>query len=308
MPDLKKLFPEAVVNVNGELFDPAAARISVFDRGFLYGDSVYEVTISKNACLAFFDEHLDRLFHSAALIGMTVFVPRDTIIAETLRTLSSLGLPEAYLRIVLTRGETAITLDPSPAYRNNLVIIAKPPPKHPARHYAAGLHLALVSVLRNDRRATDPNAKSGNYLNNILALKEAKALGAEDAVMVNADGEVTESTTSNLWMVRDGTVITPALSCGILRGITRGIVLDLCRREDIRVEESAFPAERLLDADEVFLTSSTRGVVPVRRVNQTALPDRPADRPVTDRLMRLYRDVFEKHLNRRRYTYTSSRQ
>lgn len=266
---LNILFEEALVNINGEIVNAKEAKISIFDRGFLYGDSIYEVTYAKDYSLLFFEEHLDRLEKSAKLINMHLFTSREEIKQEALKTLKASQIKDAYMRIIVTRGETEITLDPNASYKNNLVIIVKKKPAYPERLYKQGINLAIVSILRNDKMATDPNAKSGNYLNNVMAIAEAKKLGADDALMINKDGQVTEGTTFNIWMFKNGYWVTPPSASGLLEGITRKRVLEICQEYHYPLKVENFSTEELLSAEEVFITSSTRSIMPVHKINDT---------------------------------------
>lgn len=301
--NISQLFPDTIVNINGEIVRPEDAKISIFDRGFLYGDSVYEVTYSDKKSLIFLDEHLDRLFNSANLLGMNIFIEREEIIQETIKTLKASGLDRAYVRIILTRGETQITLDPNVSFKNNLVIIAKPQPEYPNWMYEEGIHLAIVSVLRNDKRSTNPNAKSGNYLNNVMAMAEAKKLGASDAIMINNDGDITEGSTFNIWAIKNGEVYTPPLESGLLKGITRSKVIELCKVNNIAHHLKTFTPEFLLDADEVFITSSTKGIMPVNKINEKSYGNDIKNWPHTKKLMTLYTDLVNKHQKENKYNY-----
>lgn len=303
MNKFAQLFPETIVNVNGEIFKPEDAKISIFDRGFLYGDSIYEVTYSENRNLLFFDEHLDRLYNSAKLLGMNIFLDRNDIVTETIKTLKASNLERAYVRIILTRGETEITLDPNASFKNNIVIIAKPQPVYPEWMYNDGLHLAIVSVLRNDKRATDPNAKSGNYLNNVMAIAEAKKLGASDAVMANANGDIAEGSTFNVWAIKNGVVYTPPSESGLLKGITRSKVLEICKTQNINYKLKTFNSEFMQDADEVFITSSTKGIMPVKQLNNEIFGNGIKDWPHTKKLMTLYNMLVNEHQKLKKYSY-----
>ena len=300
---IHQLFPDTIVNINGEISSPENAKISIFDRGFLYGDSVYEVTYSEDNVVLFFDEHLDRLYQSANLLNMHFFVSRDEIVAEVLKTLKASGLSRAYIRIIVTRGETQITLDPNVSVSNNLVIIVRPQAPYPQELYNEGLDLAIVSVLRNDKKATDPSAKSGNYLNNVMALAEAKRLGAMDAIMVNRDGNITEGSTFNIWAIKDGKIHTPPVKSGLLKGITRSKVLDICKRDGLPFDLNDFTPEFILNADEVFISSSTKGIMPVKKINYQLYGESIKDWTLTNKLMKLYEELVNSHKRENKYSY-----
>ena len=291
-----------IININGNITPPEEARISVFDRGFLFGDSVYEVTYSKNRSFIFMDEHLDRLWNSAALIGMNVQISREELIERILKTAKASNIDEAYVRIVITRGEGELNIGPG-EFKQNVVIFIKPNIVYPQELYDKGLNLALAQRPRNDRRSLDPNAKSGNYLNNVLAVQEAKKAGADDAIMANLNGEITEGSTFNIWMVKDGKALTPHPESGLLKGITRQKVLEICKTKGIDCEEAKISIEDLSNADEIFITSSTKGVMPVYKLQGKTYAETSAQRPVTQKLWENYRELVNEHINKGLYTY-----
>jgi branched-chain amino acid aminotransferase len=274
------------VHVNGVLTDRDSAVISIFDRGFLYGDSVYEVLRTSGGRPVDLDRHLERLRRSAAAIELTMPTPEElgTAIADTL---DAAGNPESYLRIIVTRGGGPITLDITAPEKPSLILIAAPLAMPLADLYERGAALAIVGVERTSRRAVDPAVKSGNYLNNIMALAEARRAGAYEAIMCGPDGRVAEGSTSNLFVSRGGRLVTPALATGILPGITRQRVMDLARSADIRVEEGDLSPDDVRGADEALITSSIRGVMPVAKVDGRPIGD-GAPGPTTRRLMELY--------------------
>lgn len=290
------------ININGEIYSPENAKISVFDRGFLFGDSIYEVTYSKNRSFVFLDEHLDRLWNSAALIGMDIQISREELIDQILKTAKASNIDEAYVRVIITRGESEINLNPV-GHKQNLVIYIKPNIVYPQELYDRGLNLALAQRPRNDRRTLDPNAKSGNYLNNVLAIQEAKKLNADDAIMANIDGEIAEGTTFNIWMVKDGKAVTPHPSSGLLKGITRQKVLDICKTFDFPCEEGKITIDDLSGAQELFITSSTKGVMPVYKLDGKTYAETSAQRPVTQKLWEKYRELLDEHIAQGLYTY-----
>lgn len=266
-----------LTNLNGEL--STNATVSVLDRGFLYGDSVYEVVRTYQGQMFALQEHLDRLRRSADYLYMSVPWTDAEIQAEIERTLTQVTWVDSYIRIVVSRGsETTISLDPSPGLTPNLLIMVKETPADPV-FVEDGLYLAIVDRLRNDIRALSPAAKTGNYLNNILAKIEAQKQGADDALLLNADGWVTESTVSNLWVVKDGTLKTPQLDVGILQGVTRHFVFQLLREQQIPAAEALLKPDDLWAADEIFLSSSVRLIIPIRQINDHPMPQCPG--PIT---------------------------
>jgi branched-chain amino acid aminotransferase len=251
------------------------AQISVLDRGFLYGDSLYEVVRTLGGRPFALLEHLARLRQSAAYLYINIPWSDAQICTEVERTLEAAKNPESYVRIVVTRGaEEEISLFPGAEIEPHLLIIVRPIPPNPTLS-EKGLHLKLLPRLRVDRRALSPAAKTGNYLNNILALIEAKQAGADDALLLNNQGEVTEATTSNLWIFKKGMVYTPVAESGILQGITRQFLLDLLKEWQIAHKETTLRADDLWDAQEAFLSSSVRLMAPVKRIDDYTLPNCP---------------------------------
>jgi branched-chain amino acid aminotransferase len=254
--------------IDGAPIDAALARVPVFDRGFLYGDSVYEVTRAFGGRPFALAEHLDRLERSAAGIGMSI-PPRAEIEAAVAATCAAVGSGELYLRIIVTRGAGEIALDPGMADRPRLIVIARPVHPPPPSAYADGVNVALVAHSRSapGTRAVDPSVKSGNYLVSVLAVAEAKRRDAFEAILCDQVGRLTEGSSSNLFVVRGGRIVTPPLSAGLLEGITRRHVIALAEAAGIAVDQVPLWPKDLETADEAFLTSSIRGVVPVVRVD-----------------------------------------
>ncbi len=291
---LKKLFPQGKVNINGEIFNPEEAQISIFDRGFLYGDSVYETFPAYNKKPLFLDDHIERLWNSAALLSLELSYSKEEIIKEMNKIIQATGLDDIYLRIIITRGESSIGLisdDPE----NNLIIIAKDLPVNPDWWYEKGVSVYITGILRNDPKATNSNSKSENYLNNIMAHMDARKHNFYDAVMANKEGHITEGTTNNTWMVKDNTIYTPPLTAGLLRGITREKVLEAIKsKTQYQVKEANFTTQEFLNADEAFLTSSLRGVVPITQINQNVLGKGPGK--ITRDLIEKYQELVDEYL------------
>jgi branched-chain amino acid aminotransferase len=279
------------VHVDGRICLPGEAKVSVFDRGFLYGDSVYETIGTVGGRLFALSEHLDRLTRSAERISLRL-PPREQIERAIAATVEAAGNPESRVRVMVTRGgsEERLDLDPASAGEPRLVVIVQPLGAPTREMYDGGVAVAIASVRRNLREAIDPAVKSGNYLNNVLALQEVRRARphVSEAILCAASGGVAEGSTSNVFIVVAGELRTPALDVGILDGVTRAKVLELCRRNGIGCRELDFLApEELRGADEVFITSATRGVLPVREVDGQVIGDgRPGS--VTRRIMALY--------------------
>jgi branched-chain amino acid aminotransferase len=276
------------VHVDGHICLPEDAKVSVFDRGFLYGDSVYETIGTVQGRLFALSDHLDRLERSAERLGLRL-PPRPVIERAIADTVAAAGNPESRVRVMVTRGGGKLDLDPASADEPRLVVIAGPLGGPTPEMYDRGVAVAIVSVTRNLPGAIDPAIKSGNYLNNVLALSEARRRpGVHEAILLSASGSVAEGASSNVFAVAGGELLTPALSVGILDGVTRGKVIQLARGAGIGCRELEFMApEQLRAADEIFLTSAARGVLPVVEINGAPVgPGRPGS--VTHRMMELY--------------------
>ncbi|HEY3446580.1 MAG TPA: aminotransferase class IV [Myxococcales bacterium] len=285
-----------IVNLDGTLVAPEQAVVSVFDRGFLYGDSVYEVVRTYRGVLFELPAHLDRLAESARRIALELPWPVPRLAAESKRTVNASGNPESYLRIVVTRGEGELGLDPALARGGRVVLIAQPLTTPPPEAYRSGVTLALVGAEatgRHLREAIDPAAKTGNHLNAVLAMKAARERGAYEALLVDAQGRVTEASSANVFAVRRGELATPPLGAGILEGVTRRVVLALAQQIGIPAAEAELWPDDLCRADEVFITSTTRELVPVTHLARgekdtvTIGSGRPG--PVTLRLLEAFR-------------------
>jgi branched-chain amino acid aminotransferase len=278
------------VHIGGKVCLPEEAKISVFDRGFLYGDSVYETIGTAQGRLFAARDHLERLERSAMRIGLRV-PPRADIERAIAETMEAAGNAESRVRVVLTRGSGKLDLDPASVDDTQLVVMVFPLGAPSAEMYAKGVSVAIVSITRNSPSAIDPAVKSGNYLNNILALGEARRrLGAYEAILCGADGSIAEGSTSNIFTVVKGEVRTPPLEVGILDGITRAKVFELCRRGGLRIVEVRIFPDELRAVEEAFITSATRGVLPVTRID-----DKPVGAGVpgaiTKQLITLYDEL-----------------
>jgi len=254
--------------IDGHIVDAGEARVPVLDRGFLYGDSVYEVTRSFGGEPFALGEHLDRLAGSAARIGMTL-PPRDVVeraTREAASAVSAAGGGDVYLRIIVTRGCGPIGLDPALADAPRLVVIALPLALPDERLYREGADVAIVGARRNAPGSIDPQVKSGNYLNSVMAIAEARAHGAYEALMCDTVGRIAEGSSSNFFLVRGGRISTPPLSVGLLEGITRRHVIAIARELGIPVDEVNLWPVDVRHSEEAFITSSVRGVMPVRAV------------------------------------------
>jgi branched-chain amino acid aminotransferase len=277
------------IYIDGVITGEADAKISVFDRGFLYGDSVYEVARTSGGRPVDYERHIDRLERSAASIWLPC-PSREVLAAAVRETLAAADNPESYVRIILTRGAGDIGLDLSLAENASTIVIARPLATPVAALYETGAVLRIVGVRRTAREAINPEVKSGNYLNNILALAEARRHGAHEGVMLSTDGTVAEGSTSNVFAVTGGALYTPAVAVGLLPGITRLRVIELALGAGLAVVETDdLTPDALREADEVFITSSIRTILPISRVDDV---DIAAPGPITSRLAAFYSEFL----------------
>jgi branched-chain amino acid aminotransferase len=281
-------------SVNGMVVPAEEARVSVLDNGFAFGDSVYEVLRTYGGVAFEAGRHFRRLRASAARLGIAVPASDASLLAQVDALLARTANGESYIRIIVSRGLGDCSYNFDRVQGPTVVMIQKPLPAYPARHYTDGIKVAAVGVRRNHPRALDPAIKSSNLLNNILAMREAQSRGAEEPVLLNHEGFVAEGASTNVFLGRGGTVATPPLSAGILGGITREVVLELLPGLGIPFREEPLRLEDLLGADEVFMTSTTREVVPVRQVDETAIGGgRPG--PLTRRVMEAFSAYAPRH-------------
>ncbi len=274
------------VLINGVAVSPEEAVVPVYDRGFLYGDSVFETIRTYAGVLFALAEHMGRLARSAELIGIPLPVDEQQLAEETTRAVELAGNEESYARVMLTRGSGPIGLDPALASGPRRVVLVEPLTRPPQPHYDDGIRIRCVQTVRASDAAH--SAKLGNYLASALALRDARAAGAHEALVVNRDGLVVEGTTSNVFCVRGGAVYTPPVDIGILAGITRALVIDLVTRNGLEIRYAAFCPQELAASDEVFITSSIREILPVVHVDDLVVgAGKPG--PLTQRIHQLFR-------------------
>jgi len=255
----------ALVNINGIICSAEEAKVSVFDRGFLFGDGVYETGKSLKRCCLFLEEHLERLRRSAGKLQIPFPLSDEEMTDEIYRTAKAFGREDAYFRVILSRGVGLVMgLESLEDLKPTLVIIFQPLSEKLDRIRTEGLNIMTSNILRNSAAAQDPNIKTSNYLNSLLAIQEVRARGGEDAIMRDNQGNVAEGTTFSIFgITSDNSLITPSLKVGILDSITRRHVLELGRGL-LKVEEGFFQLEQFQECSEVFIASSVREIVPVR--------------------------------------------
>ena len=290
-PDGTLMYPvPATVNIDGRITDAADATVSVFDHGFLFGDGVYETIRTYNRMPFLLPPHLTRLRASAARLSLKI-PPDDGELARRLsETMAKVNVGgEVTLRMLVTRGVGPLSSDPAACPTPTVVIIALPHQAPPPKVHRDGVRVVVAGVLRNHPRSVDPSIKSNNLLNNGLARQEAIRRDAYEAILLNHRDELTECAQSNLFAVREGIVMTPPLDAGLLEGVTRNFLFEMGADLRIEVREEALREADLSSIDELFLTSTTREVVPIVEVGDVCIGSgRPG--PVTARLLSRFRE------------------
>ena len=276
------------IYLNGKLVEGSEAKISVFDHGLLYGDGVFEGIRSYGSLVFKLKEHIDRLYESAHTILLKIPLTKQEMIQAVVATLRANRLRDAYIRLVVTRGPGDLGLDPRKCERATVFIITDKIVLYPDRVYKEGMEIVTVPTPRNLPEALNPQIKSLNYLNNILAKIEATNAGVQEALMLSAHGYVAECTGDNIFIVRGGTLLTPPPYAGILKGITRACVMDLARRAKVPVREEMMTRHDLYNAEECFLTGTAAEIAPIVKIDgRTIGTSKPGK--VTLRLMRDFR-------------------
>jgi branched-chain amino acid aminotransferase len=275
-------------SIDGAIVPGDQARVSVLDNGFTFGDSVYETLRTYDRRTLLLAPHLARLRASAGRLGIEIPIADDELRARLHALLERAGHRDSYIRLIVTRGVGDISYNFARIKGPTIVMVVKPFEPYPEAQYTEGIALAIVAVRRNHPLALDPAIKSCNLLNNILAVREAQARGAMEAVLLNDHGDVAECASSNVFVVRGGRLSTPPLSAGILAGITRQTVIDVARAAGVTVDEETLSVESLLSSDEVFITSSLKEVAPVRAIDGRAIGGgKPG--PVTMKILAAFR-------------------
>lgn len=282
------------VFINGRLVDKKDAKVSVFDHGFLYGDGVFEGIRSYNCLIFKLKEHIERLFESAHTLMLQIPYSKAKIQEAIIKTLKANRLRDAYIRVVVSRGEGDLGLDPRKCRGNEtLVIITDRITLYPEEYYQNGLEIITVPTIRNLPEALNPQVKSLNYLNNILAKIEAINAGFPEAVMLDSLGYIAECTGDNIFIVRKNNLYTPPQCMGTLRGITRDAVLDIAKKLKIPTHEHVITRHELYISDECFLTGTAAEIVPVVKIDGRIIgKGKPG--PLTKKLSQEFKKLTKK--------------
>ena len=281
---------QTCVNINGTITTADKATISIFDHGFLFGDSVYEAFRTQGGRLFLFSRHFERLERSARGIYLTIPWTKDRIRSEIQRTIEASGNPECKVRLLVTRGTGDIIADPSVCSNPTVVIIVSPLPEFPQEMYEKGVQLTVSSIKRGGMVA---DFKTGNLMHQVLATREAKSRGAYDAILLTIDGYLSDGIACNVFMVQGNVLRTPGTQASIVEGITKGVILGVARTAGMEVVEGLFRPDQIGQATEMFLSSTYRELVPIVRVDGETIGDgRPG--PWTKKLIAAYQQAVDK--------------
>lgn len=275
------------IYLNGKLVPERDAKVSVFDHGLLYGDGVFEGIRSYDGRVFMLEEHIDRLFRSAKAIDLTIPKSRAALIKAVVLTCKANRAYNGYIRLIVTRGVGSLGLNPYNCAKPQIIIIAGTIQLYPKKLYDEGLAIVTVGTIRNHTESLNPQIKSLNYLNNVLAKIEAINSGCMEAVMLNPQGFVAEATGDNIFVVRGNTLVTPPPWCGTLEGITRNVVMKLAAEAGLEVREDVLTRYELYTADEVFLTGTAAEVIPVVNIDRRVI-GAGAPGPVTRQLAKAF--------------------
>jgi branched-chain amino acid aminotransferase len=276
------------IYIDGKYYSEQNAKISVFDHGLLYGDGIFEGIRAYNGRVFKLKEHIDRLFYSAKALLLDIPLSHAAMMKAVVDTCRQNKLRDGYIRLVVTRGVGTLGLNPNRCKKPSVIIIAGKIQLYPEEYYKQGLTIITVPTTRNLHSALNPAIKSLNYLNNILAKIEANNGGVEEAIMLNAEGFVSECTGDNIFIIKGSHLMTPPLSAGALYGITRQVVIDLARESGLTVSEPNLTRYDLFNADECFLTGTGAELIPVVKIDGRSIGNgKPG--AVTKQLVSQYR-------------------
>jgi len=282
---------ELLIYIDGEYYPESEAKISVFDHGFLYGDGVFEGIRSYNGIVFKLREHVDRLYYSARAIMLSIPMTKDEMIEAVLETLRKNNLKDAYVRLVVTRGKGDLGLDPRKCPKPSVIIIAVPLLQlYDEEKREKGMSMVIAWVRRDSVDATTHEIKSLNYLNSILAKIEANNVGADEAIILDQHGLVSEATAENIFIVKGNRIITPPAASGPLPGITANVVKEITQSLGYEVIEKGITVAELYGADEAFVTGTAAEVMPIREVNKRRIGEGKMG-PVTRKILEKFREI-----------------
>jgi len=281
---------ELLVYINGEYYPKSQAKVSVYDHGLLYGDGVFEGIRAYKGVVFKLKEHIDRLYRSAHVMMLNIPMTKDEMIKAVIETLKRNNLRDAYIRLIVTRGIGDLGLDPRKCQKPTVIIITDTIKLHKTEVKEKGATAVLTWVRRDMVDATSHEIKSLNYLNSILAKIEANNAGVDEAICLDKRGFVCEGAAENIFIVKDGKLITPPTVTGALLGITRNRVIQLAKDLSYEVYERDITPTELFTADEVFFTGTAAEIVPVVEINKRKIGN-GLPGPITKHLMREFEKI-----------------
>ena len=277
--------------LNGQLVEKQDAKVSVYDHGVLYGDGVFEGIRVYSGKIFECQAHMDRLFESARKIRLEIPYSKEQLVQAQQETIAANACQDAYIRLVVTRGEGGLGLNPKKCSRPNVFIIADSIQLYPPELYETGMPVIIARTIRTSATMLDPSVKSLNYLNNILCKIECNDAGVSEAIMLNDKGNVAECSGDNIFLVKQGHLITPPATAGILMGVTRAVVMRLARKLGIDVVEKDFKPAELFTSDEIFLTGSGAEIISVTQVDDKKIGQGKSG-PITQKLLHAFREYI----------------
>jgi len=284
---------ELLVYIDGEYYPESEAKISVFDHGFLYGDGVFEGIRSYNGVVFKLREHIDRLYYSARAIMLEIPLTKEEMMKAVLETLRRNNLKDAYIRLVVTRGKGDLGLDPRKCPKPSVIIITVPLLQlYDEKKREKGMSMIVSWVRRDPVDATTHEIKSLNYLNSILAKIEANNAGADEAIILDTNGFICEATAENIFIVKDGKIITPPSTSGPLPGITASVVKEIAQDMGYQVIEKGITVAELYGADEAFVTGTAAEIMPIREVNKRRIGEGRMG-PITRKILERFREYVK---------------
>ncbi len=286
------MLDDLIIYLDGEYVKKADAKISVFDHSVLYGDGVFEGIRAYNGRVFKLKEHIDRIFYAAKAIMLEIPLTKEQLTNVVIETIKKNNFKDSYVRLVVTRGVGDLGLSPKNCVKPTIFCIASTIALYPKEMYESGLPVITASQRRNKATVVDPQIKSLNYLNNILAKIEANRANAQEAIMLTHDGIVAECTGDNIFIIKDGIIYTPPIHVGILDGITRRTIMELAKKEGLEVLEKEFTLFNVYNADECFLTGTGAECIAVNTVDDRVIGDGSAG-PITKKLLDLFKHYVQ---------------
>lgn len=280
------------IYINGEFFPKEEAKISVFDHGFLYGDGIFEGIRAYNGRVFRLKEHIDRLYNGARGILLEIPLTKEEMTEVVLETLRKNELYNAYIRLIVSRGPGDLGLDPRKCKKPTIICIADKISLYSEKLYEEGMEIITAATRRNRPEGVNAQMKSLNYLNNIMAKIEANLAGVPEAMILNTEDYVAECTGDNIFIVKDGILITPPPYVGILVGITRNAIIELAQKLGIKVKEKVFTRYEVFTADECFLSGTAAEAIPVVKVDGRPIAEgKPG--PVTKKIIQAFKELIK---------------